>query len=878
MKPRPEWFVFILITFLLAAGISGANPSEKSESPYLSGSSWPVMRGDLQNTGQGKSGKWEPSSGGISEVRRFQTGNGIFSTPVIDDQERIYVGSADHYFYCLDPQAGKVVWKFDALELIDSAGALSKDGRVYVPAGAAIYALDLEGTKLWAFDVTNHRPEGLYTFGTNYWWEGNVALGPDQNLYAGNNDFFYYSIRPDGTLRWAHRTGFLIWSVPAFDPEDHTLYFAGFDMKVYALDMETGKLKWQKNLKNPLVASPALGPDGTLFEGSFDGKLYALASENGKIKWVAQTDSHIYGSAALDRKGRVYVTSTDGFLYALNAENGKALWTFYTGDAIRSSPALGPDPEGKEEYLIYFGGGQGEVFAIEPGGKRRWSYNTLTGSDRVDYPNINSSPALGKNGMAFANANGDVFYIPYHYYLKPGAIGITRDPTEGFRASGATWHFVSPGGLIAQDQISASSQPTPLSIHSAQVVILRLLVREQERIAHCKLIPDSIRSESSPAFSYRLEMIGDEQTLTIIPEELLKPGAEYLFKVGADYKCAQDESGEVQGFLKLRVGETKGTSPFLSGKNPGFVITHMSFPQPAIVPSLDQIGIAIMRIPFSIIRVDPEKKSFVAWAAQKYGESAGGGEQGLPVSRSLFYAFSGRVDEDFFVMNSENCFFEESSFPFPLDLFRLSGRIRQDGGVDQDATILARLDPPPMLEALGRLSVSSEEEAKGRQGWLQSALSGAGPRGFLDAALVSGPTVLQYITEKIWAPWDLYNHQGKFIATGTFRMESLPASATARPEGIKVRKFEYLKARKELVAEVEVSSPAEEKMTIGILLVDNQTGKPVPINYNIELRRQRLDPGTKRTALKIPAPKLHSGDLTAYLMADLYPLETLVLK
>jgi outer membrane protein assembly factor BamB len=248
------------------------------------------MRGDLKNSGRaGALSGHGPGKGGPDPVR-FHTGNGIFSTPVIDSQERIYVGSADHFFYCFDPRSGRELWRFDARELIDSAAVLSLEGRVYVPAGAAIYALDLDGNKLWDFDVTRRRPEGLYTFGTNYWWEGNVSLGPEGDLYAGNNDFFFYSITREGEFRWAFRTGFLIWSVPAF-AADGSMFFAGFDMHLYALDRRTGKLKWKRNLKNPLVASPALGPDGTIYQGSFDGRLYALQAETGRLQWTFATNN-----------------------------------------------------------------------------------------------------------------------------------------------------------------------------------------------------------------------------------------------------------------------------------------------------------------------------------------------------------------------------------------------------------------------------------------------------------------------------------------------------------------------------------------------------------------------------------------------------------
>jgi outer membrane protein assembly factor BamB len=805
-----------------------------ADNPYPPGAPWPVMRGNLQNTGMAGNLKWAPDPSAPKSPVRFSTGNGIFSTPVIDAGERVYVGSADHFFYAVDPKTGKTAWKFDALELIDSAAALASDGRVYVPAGAAIFALDPSGKKVWAFDVTNNRPKGLYTFGTNYWWEGNVVVGPDKNIYSGNDDFFFYSINPDGAMRWAHRTGLHIWAIPAF-ASDGSLYFSGFDMRLYSLDQATGKLKWKKNLKNPLVASPALGPDGTLYQGSFDGNLYAIDSRNGKIKWTFKTASHIYASAAVDKNNLVYVTSTDGFLYAIDGKTGKARWTFYTGDAIRSSPALGPDPEAKSEYLIYFGGGQGDIYAIDPDGNRRWSYSTLVLTGRVDYPNINASPALGKSGVAIASSNGDIFYLPYDYYLQAGASGITRDPTDGFREDGARFHYVAPGGLIDQKPESAVEPKEARPVHASQSLILRLLYRKDNRTVQARLVPESVRAELSPDFKHRLEIGGDTQTVVLIPEEFLSPGKDYLVRIEASFKDEQGTAGEVSSVTRLSVAAARQSSPLLGPGHPSFAFERMAFPQPPIVPSMDQIGIQIMRIPFAVVETNPADHTFIAWAVQKYGAGAGGEEQGIPDSRSLFYAFSGKTLGDYFSIESKNCFFEESSFPFPLDLFRLSGRINPDGTVEQDASLLAELDPPGILATISKLSVSSEEQSSGQQNWLGSAISGAGMSGFFSAAAVSGPTVVGYITNKVWKPWELYNYENRMVSTGTFRMERLPEKETQMPAGVNVKKFEYDPGKKQVVAEVDFGKSDKRMITVGILLVDNQTHRPVPINYNTEL-------------------------------------------
>ena len=384
---RKTLLVIVITCFLSAKAIiaSGAFPASPSlnpqtgnnessansaESPYAPGAFWPVMRGDPGNSGRARFHKAK-SGTGLKPVH-FRTGNGVFSTPVIDAHGRIYVGSADHNFYAFDPYQGKELWRFETKEIIDSAACIGKDGATYFGSGdAKIHALTPEGKELWQFDVFNNRPRNLYTLSTNYWWEGNVVMGPDGALYAGNDDFFVYSITPEGKLRWAFRTDFLIWAAVAFG-KDGTVYVSSFDMNIYALD-SAGHLKWKTDLGNALTGSPAIGDDGTIYQGTLGGKLLALDGSRGKIKWSLQTGGHIYASAAVAGDGAVYITSTDGYLYAVEPARGSVKWAYYTGDAIRSSPSLGPDPENKCEYLVYFGGGDGVVYAIDPSGRRRWS-------------------------------------------------------------------------------------------------------------------------------------------------------------------------------------------------------------------------------------------------------------------------------------------------------------------------------------------------------------------------------------------------------------------------------------------------------------------------------------------------------------------------
>jgi len=849
----------------------------KSKSPYHPDAPWPTMRGDLRNSGRAHSLKWEGGAHQGSGVRRFKTGNGIFSTPVIDTRGNIHVGSADHNFYVFNPHEGKEEWRFKAEEIIDSAACIGKDGSVYFAAGDAnIHALDDEGAKRWGFDVLNNRSPGLFSLSTNYWWEANVVLGPDGALYAGNDDFFMYCIEPDGALRWAFRTGLLIWAAAAFG-EDGTVYIPSFDMNIYALEPKSGRLIWKTDLGNPLVSSPAIGNDGTIYQGCMDGKLYALNGATGEVKWSVKTGGHIYASAAVAEDGMVYITSTDGSLYAVDAATGEVRWTYFTGDVIRSSPSLGPDPEGKESYLIYFGGGAGLVYAIDPHGAKRWSYNTLVDSAGTEYPNINASPALDRDGLTVATASGDVIWVPYDYYLGEGARGIVCDDRDDFAAEGACWHYVTPGGLIDKNPLDPlEPEGKPRLIQPSQVISLRLILRENAGTVPAQLDPESIRIDSTPSFYHRVEVQSDECTINIIPEEILTPGRDYALRVTALYETEGGSTGKVAGAMPVRTEDKGEGYPLFERQNPAFRITHMAIPQPAIVPSLDQIGIASLSIPFSVVHTDPVERTFVAWGVQRFGETESGDRVGVPQQRSLLYAFSGAMRDDSFIMEARNCFFDITAFPVPLDLFRLSGQLNPDGTVSKGASLLAEFKLPGWGQALKNIMNGSWRGLITAGRWLVAQMKEAGWKQFKEAADATLPFMVNMLRRRIWRHWGLFNHEGKFTGVGTFRMEALSVEKVP-PEDVEVLEFIYRPALRRVVAEVDVNRAGNRRESVmGILLVDTRTGRAVPINYNVATSRKTYKDGKEHVELSVPlSVRMRPGRIIAYLMADLCPLRRL---
>ena len=296
----------------------------------------------------------------------------------------------------------------------------------------------------------------------------------------------------------------------------------------------------------------------------------------------------------------------------------------------------------------------------------------------------------------------------------------------------------------------------------------------------------------------------------------------------------------------------------------------MAIPQPTIIPSLNQIGFASLTIPFSVIESDHENKTFSAYAVQKF---AG---EGVPQERTSLYAFSGKVEDDYFLMDCQNCEFEITSFKLPMDLFRISGFLRTDGTVARGGNLLIEKDwKGKFIQLMRDASKSSPISIP----MLKNHLKEGGIKQFLKAAITFFPALFRQLFRGTWQSWGLLNHQNKLTGVGTFRLEAIPNEKDQKKEKIKVEKFEADLANRIIQAEVIVPKEEDDlENVISIVLVDSKKGGTLPINYNNAMNYKDLGHGRKQVTLKIPKYfKLESKEIKAILMADIYPIRDLKL-
>ena len=111
-----------------------------------------------------------------------------------------------------------------------------------------------------------------------------------------------------------------------------------------AVDLKSGKKKWQREFEQSFEAAPAI-LDDTIFIGCEDMKLYALELETGKDKWSIETDDKITAGVNLTKSpdGKTHwivMNGYDGVCRALDAKSGKEIWKHETEQPINGTPAV----------------------------------------------------------------------------------------------------------------------------------------------------------------------------------------------------------------------------------------------------------------------------------------------------------------------------------------------------------------------------------------------------------------------------------------------------------------------------------------------------------------------------------------------------------
>jgi outer membrane protein assembly factor BamB len=213
----------------------------------------------------------------------------------------------------------------------------------------------------------------------------------------------------------------------------NTVYAGSLDEHLYALDLNTGAVKWK--LKLGPIKAPVSVRRGAVYVGDEDGMFYCVDAKAGTLRWKYETGGDISSGANFEGD-HVLFGSGDQHLYCLS-EEGKLQWKFKVpGGPVMGTPVVA----------------QGRTFAAG-------CDSTLHVIETAKGKEI-ASVELGGQVAASAAVVGDHFYVGtmtnqvLAVDLKKNAIAWTYEVEEGaqpfYSSAAVTDQLVIIGGRDRQ--------------------------------------------------------------------------------------------------------------------------------------------------------------------------------------------------------------------------------------------------------------------------------------------------------------------------------------------------------------------------------------------------------------------------------------------
>ncbi|MBN2225128.1 MAG: PQQ-binding-like beta-propeller repeat protein [Deltaproteobacteria bacterium] len=253
--------------------------------------------------------------------------------------------------------------KYRVHELMDrDESSVILNGAIYTPGSSRLIAFDFISQSVkWSYDIE--------------------AMAP-----AVSKDRVFLASHEGASVALDAATGKEIWRIETADPESgeqtftspaldgDTVYFGGADFFLYAVDAETGVVRWKYDVGWYLTSRYVVVDNDTIYVANRD-YLIALDKQTRAEKWRFKVTGYV-GIAPAVACGSVFVFD-QGNLCSVDAQTGLLKWRFSLKDIGFTKEEYTYDPPIVVDGIVYFGGLDESVYAVDADtGELLWSYKT----------------------------------------------------------------------------------------------------------------------------------------------------------------------------------------------------------------------------------------------------------------------------------------------------------------------------------------------------------------------------------------------------------------------------------------------------------------------------------------------------------------------
>jgi len=218
-------------------------------------------------------------------------------------------------------------------------------------------------------------------------------------------------VRPPYRKLWKYDQDQLIEFAPIVVGE--RMYMIDNDGVFIALNNDTGKVLWKKDLGTLNASSPAFWKGRLLAVNLQPSQALAVRAKDGKVIWKRDLPSRAE-SSPLVVGNRMYFGSEGGDFFALDARTGKPIWQVKLAGSVKAAPAY-------SDGSLYVGDYAGKMYSLRASdGAIRWQTSDL-GAGLGRTGRFYSTPAVAFGRVYVGNVDGRV----YSFDRQTGAIAWT---------------------------------------------------------------------------------------------------------------------------------------------------------------------------------------------------------------------------------------------------------------------------------------------------------------------------------------------------------------------------------------------------------------------------------------------------------------------
>ena len=358
--------------------------------------------------------------------------------PSLPNPDRVYVGAASGYVYCLNAANGNLIWKYRVSDWVRSKP---------VVLGETVYVATLDA-RLFALKDTGVSPSKLWY--TRLGEHGFTAdlVGNTNGILASGMDLVLYSVSPKtGYIQWRHSVLDAAWvggtrhHADVYGGQYQTspvvvndiVYIGGPDGFLNAHDVDTGQKLWRFEARGRISSTPRVA-EGKVFVGqnSRYRQYYAIDQNTGEPVWQIDDLGWAHVGATGYTNGRIFVGTVSGWMYGIRASDGHIDWSFEDGP---EGSGIYPHPA-TDDAKVYTGSHDGRYYAFnQTNGSVAWSVV------------MSSNPSAGGN----PDSAGMVLWKDHVYVQKLGARIAALDRNTGAEA----WEWKQPASYLQNGTVAA---------------------------------------------------------------------------------------------------------------------------------------------------------------------------------------------------------------------------------------------------------------------------------------------------------------------------------------------------------------------------------------------------------------------------------------